>query len=154
MELKLKRIAPRDTYTIGRLFVDGARFCDTLEDKDRGLRKDMYDYEIQARKVYGETAIPKGRYLIDMDTVSQKYAAVPWYQSLCGGKMPRVLNVPGFTGILIHPGNTALDTFGCILVGENKVKGKVLNSRDTFARLYRVLAASRARGEHIWLTIE
>ena len=78
---------------------------------------------IQKKKVYGETAIPTGIYKLEMNVVSPKYSLVKWYQDLCKGKMPRLLNVPGFEGVLIHPGNTPLDTFGCVLVGDNKVKG-------------------------------
>lgn len=154
MELKLKRIAKKETYTIGRLFSNGLYVCDTLEDKDRGLRQDMSAAEISDRKVYGETAIPAGRYRIDMETVSKKFKLVPWYQQICGGKVPRLVNVPGFEGILIHPGNTALDCYGCILVGENKAVGKVLYSRTTFARVYNILRKAHDAGEEIWITID
>lgn len=154
MEVLLKRVAPRETYTIGRLLVNGVPFCDTLEDKDRGLQQGMSPDEIAALKVYGETAIPAGRYRIDMDTISNKYEANPWYQQLCGGRIPRLVNVPGFQGILIHPGNTAIDSYGCILVGENKAVGKVLNSRVTFAALYKTMETAHTAGEEIWITIE
>lgn len=156
MELVLLRSARKETYTIGRLIIDGLNMtlCDTLEDKDRGLTQDMAPEQISAVKIYGETAIPAGRYRIDMDTVSKKYEAIDWYKQLCGGKLPRLVNVPGFEGILIHPGNTALDSYGCILVGENKAVGKVLYSRVTFARVYAVLKQARDAGEEIWITIK
>ena len=67
--------------------------------------------------------------------------------------MPRILNVPGFDGVLIHPGNTALDTFSCILVGENRIKGKVINSKETFKNLYKKMKAANDRGEKIILEI-
>lgn len=140
MELTLRRIAKRDRYTIGKLYIDGQYFCDTLEDKDRGWEKGITPLsQIQKEKVYGESAIPTGRYRINMDTVSPKYSKSAFYQTLCGGKVPRIENVPGFDGILIHSGNGPEDTYGCILVGENKTIGKVLNSKATFTRLYNYL---------------
>ena len=107
MKLELERKWPKATYTIGRLYVDGVFFCNTLEDRDRGLNQsDDLNY-IKSRKVYGETAVPKGEYLVDMNVTSPKYAAVSWYHQLCLGKMPRLRDVPGFDGILIHPGRTS-----------------------------------------------
>lgn len=154
MELTLKRVAPRATYTIGRLFVNNIRFCDTVEDADRGLSQDMSPAEIATVKVYGETAIPKGRYRIDMETVSAKYGENSFYKRVCGGRVPRLMNVPGFQGVLIHAGNTALDSYGCIIVGENKAVGKVLNSRVTCEALYKTMQTAHAAGEEIWITIE
>ena len=153
MRLKIDRRWKKETYTIGRMYVDGVFFCHTLEDRDRGLRRTDSLSEIKAKKVYGETAIPTGTYAIRMDVVSPKYSAVAWYQNLCGGKMPRVVAVPGFEGILIHPGNTALDTLGCILVGNNTKVGQVTSSRDTFKALYRKMKAEIDRGETITLDI-
>ena len=135
MRLKLIRRYKKDTYTIGQLLVDGAFLCNTLEDKDRGLTQDMTLPVIKAAKVYGETAIPAGVYDIDMETRSPKYAGVEWYRKLNGGYMPTICEVPGYTRVLIHPGNTPLDTMGCVLVGQNKVKGQVVNSRATFANV-------------------
>lgn len=151
--LKLIRLYKKATYTIGNLLVDGAFFCDTLEDKDRGLTQDMPLPIIEAAKVYGETAIPAGVYDIDMETRSPKYSEVEWYRKLNGGYMPTVCEVPGFTRVLIHPGNKPLDTMGCILVGENKVKGQLVNSRATFAKLYKLMKAAHDRGEDIILQI-
>ena len=153
MKLKLVRKWKRDTYTIGILYIDGIRFCETCEDRDRGLKQSDAISSIKARKVYGETAIPTGAYEVRMDIVSPKYSAVLWYQSLCGGRMPRIMNVPGFDGVLIHPGNSALDSYGCILVGRNKVKGGLTQSRDTFKALYAKMKASSDRGEKITLEI-
>ncbi len=154
MQLKLKRIAKKTTYTIGRLFVDGVRFCDTLEDTDRGLKQTDAPAAIAARKVYGETAIPTGTYTVAMNTVSPKYSAVSWYKKLNGGKMPRLLRVPGYEGVLIHPGNSALDTLGCVLVGRNTVVGRLTQSRSTFESLYKKMRAAADAGETITLTIE
>lgn len=141
MELKLKRIARRDTYTIGRLYVDGKYFCDTIEDKDRGLRQTLSVEENLARKKRGETAIPTGRYIVTLGVRSPRFGAKKQYE-FCKGYLPRLLSVPAFDGVLIHIGNTAKDSEGCILVGENKAVGKVLNSAATFRRLYDVLKKS------------
>ena len=153
MILQIERRWKKATYTIGRLYVDGEYFCNTLEDKDRGLRADASLSELKIRKVPGETAIPAGTYRVSMNTISPKYAAVDWYQKLCGGKMPRLINVPAFSGILFHPGTTALDTRGCILVGENTKVGALTNSRETFRKLYLKLQEADSRGELIMLHI-
>ena len=150
MQLKLKRIAKRDTYTIGRLYVDGVRFCDTIEDKDRGLTQGMARAAIKRVKVQNETAIPTGTYLVTLGVKSPRLSQKNAYD-FCNGYVPRLVNVPGFEGVLIHIGNTAKDSAGCILVGENKVVGKVVNSTETFHRLYDVL--KRAKGS-IYITIE
>ena len=150
MELRLKRIAKRETYTIGRLYVDGVRFCDTIEDKDRGLRQDLPLSVNTKRKVKNETAIPVGKYRVTLGIKSPRLSKNKNYD-FCGGCVPRLINVPAFDGILIHIGNTAKDSAGCILVGENKEVGKVLNSTQTFHRLYDVLR--KAKGE-IYITIE
>lgn len=154
MKLTNDRKYPRETYTIGRLYVDGEYFCNTLEDRDRGLKQTDSLSSIKARKVYGETAIPKGTYRIDMETVSPKYSAVAYYKKLNGGKMPRIKNVPGYEGVLIHPGNTALDTLGCVLVGRNTKVGQLTSSRATFEELYKKMLAAHRRGEEIWLEIK
>ena len=156
MKLELERRWKKATYTIGRLYVDGVYFCNTLEDRDRGLKQTDPVTYIKARKVYGETAIPTGTYGVSMITTSPKYAAVPWYWKLCQGKMPRLLSVPGFEGILIHPGgsNGPLDTLGCILVGKNTKVGKLTESKATFQKLYKAMAAAIQKGEEISIVIE
>lgn len=153
MEIKVKRIAKKEAYTIGKMYVDGAYVCDTLEDKDRGLTSNMSIAQICGVKVHGETAIPTGRYLVDMKTVSPRFGGRAQYQ-FCKGILPRLCNTPGYQGVLIHIGNKAQDTDGCILVGENKAVGQVLNSTATFKRLYPILKAADERGEQIWITIE
>ena len=154
LELLLDRKYRKETYTIGDLYVDGEWFCNTLEDKDRGLSQTMPLEEIKENKVYGETAIPTGRYEVRMDVVSPKYNGVKWYKDNFGGRMPRLESVKGFSGILIHSGNTALDSYGCILVGMNKAKGKVLDSRATFQKLWKVLEQARKAGKTIYLTVQ
>ena len=153
MKLKIDRKWRKGTYTVGILYVDGVRFCETLEDKDRGLFQGDTLSVIKSTKVYGETAIPVGQYKVAMDILSPKYSAVAWYKELCGGKMPRLLDVPGFEGILIHPGNTALDSYGCILVGRNTKVGQVTESKATFKKLYKKMRDAHNRGETITITI-
>ena len=150
MELKLKRIAKRDTYTIGKLFIDGVHFCDTLEDTDRGLTQDMSLPVIRAKKRAGVTAIPTGTYKVTLKVQSPRFSKKEMY-AFCNGYLPRLINVTGFEGVLIHVGNTARDTEGCILVGRNTQVGKVLESRVTFQRLYEKLKA--AEGD-IYIKIE
>ena len=154
MEIKVDRKWKKDTYTIGNLYINGKLFCNTLEDKDRGLKQTDSPMSIQQRKVYGETAIPAGRYEIAMNIVSPKYSAVKWYKDLCDGKVPRLLNVPGFEGVLMHTGNTALDSYGCVLIGKNTVKGKITQSKDTFKELYKEMKSAYDKGERIYITIE
>ena len=154
LELLLDRKYKKETYTIGNLYVDGEWFCNSMEDKDRGLSQTMSVEEIKETKVYGETAIPTGRYEVRMDIVSPKYNGVKWYKDNFGGRMPRLESVKGFSGILIHSGNTALDSNGCILVGMNKAKGKVLDSRATFQKLWKVLEQARKAGKKIYLTVK
>lgn len=153
MELKLKRIALRDTYTIGRLYVDNHYFCDTLEDRVRDINKDGDLNDIGEGKVYGKTAIPYGRYEITMKVQSPKYSQRASY-AWCKGYLPRLLNVPHFDGILIHAGNTSEDSSGCVLCGENKVKGQVINSMATLKRLIPMLKRASDNNEKIWITIE
>lgn len=153
MEIKLKRIARKPGYTIGKLYADKQYVCDTLEDKDRGLTSHMSDAQICGMKVHGETAIPTGRYLIDMKSVSPRFGGRQQYK-FCGGRLPRIMGVPGYSGVLIHCGNTAKDTEGCILVGENKKVGMVMNSTQTLKRLYPLLKEADSRGERIYISIE
>ncbi len=134
MKLELKRIALRPTYTIGRLYVDGQYWCDTLEDRVRDLSKE--------RKVPGKTAIPAGTYEVVVN-ISPKFKRL----------LPRLLRVPHFDGILIHRGNTANDSAGCILPGENKVVGKVINSTYWEKRITDHLLAAQNRNEDIKITV-
>lgn len=138
MIITLKRIAKKDTYTIGKLFIGGEYFCDTIEDKDRDLDDSMSVDEIKENKVYGETAIPYGTYKVRI-TYSPKFKKI----------MPLLENVKGFEGIRIHSGNTAKDSLGCIIVGENKKKGMVINSRSTYKKLMKLIGNT----SNIFITI-
>lgn len=153
MKLLLKRIFKGSNYTIGKLFINGIYECDTIEDQDRGLTSQMTLEEIKAKKVYGVTAIPTGTYSINMTTVSPKFKDRVWAKPY-KGILPRLENVKGYEGVLIHVGNKAQDSLGCILVGENKIKGQVINSTATFYELMTVLLKAQSVGEVIELTIE
>ena len=153
MKLKVERRWPKATYTIGRLYIDGIYYCDTLEDRDRGLKQTDPPTYISSRKVAGETAIPKGTYGVAMNVTSPKYAGVAWYYNFCRGKMPRLLAVPGFDGILIHPGSDALSTRGCLLVGKNTKVGKLTESKACFQEVYKLMKAAADKGEKISIEI-
>ena len=152
MELILKRIAKRKTYTIGRLYIrqqvmdeylpgtEDKYFCDTLEPTWR-------DYANGAYKVKGRSAIPEGRYAV---VISYSPKFKQWLPILLGG--------PEFNkqwqGIRIHAGNTAKDTEGCILVGQNREVGKVLDSRKWLYELKQKIVEAKDRGEAVWITIK
>lgn len=132
MNITVKRIFKGPKYTIGKLSIDGHYFCDTLEDTVRPA----------GVKIPGRTAIPAGKYQIEI-TESIRFNRL----------MPIIKDVPGFTGVLIHAGNTAEDTEGCILVGRNRVKGKVLDSRETFQKLFKILIVAVRGGENLEIEI-
>ena len=150
MELTLKRIARKETYTIGHLYIDGKYFCDTIEDKDRGLRQDLPASVNKAKKKDKETAIPTGRYKVTLAVKSPKMSQRPAYD-FCNGYVPRLINVPAFEGVLIHIGNTARDSAGCILVGKNTQVGKVLESTATFKEFYQRLKEAK---DNIYITVK
>lgn len=152
MKLTLIRSALKAKYTIGHLYVDDAYFCDTIEDRDRGLSATMTHDEIMAVKVKSETAIPLGTYKVSMAITSPKFSLKKDYQ-WCKGRLPRLLGVPGFEGILIHAGRTQNSSAGCIIVGKNKVVGAVVESMDTIRKLWGKLDAAYKRGEEITIQI-
>ena len=151
MELILERIAKKKTYTIGRLYMAketdgdkpspghpltrGTQICDTLEPAWR-------DYRNGARKLKGRSAIPEGRYAV---VISYSPKLKQW--------LPILLGVPMFSGIRIHAGNTASDTEGCILVGQNLKVGMVLNSNTWLKRLKDMIVEAKDRGEAVWITV-
>lgn len=153
MELLLKRVDLQDTYTIGKLYVNSTYFCDTIEDKVRDLNKDGDLNDVGEGKMPSLTAIPYGKYEITLKVQSPKYSLKSNY-SWCGGYLPRLINVLHFDGILIHAGNTAEDSAGCIIIGENKVKGQVINSMVTLKKLYPILKEASDKNEKIWIKIE
>ena len=133
MELTLRRKFKGPAYTIGDLSINGKFFCNTIEDAVRNLPTICPDTPrgkscTCKEKVYARTAIPAGKYKITLE-----------YSPRFKRRMPYLHDVPHFLGILIHSGNTEADSAGCIIVGENTAKGRVLNSRATFGRLYALL---------------
>lgn len=142
MKLLLKRIALRQDYTIGRLYVDGAYQCDTLEPPVRDLNRNGV-FDNGEKKVAGHTAIPYGTYDVVVN-ISPKFKRL----------LPRLLRVPQFDGVLIHRGNAVKDTAGCILVGENKAVGKVLNSTYWEKRITEMLLDAQNKGEDIKITVQ
>jgi hypothetical protein len=142
MKLELHRKFLGEEYTIGDLLINGVFFCNVLEDKVRDLDKDGDLDESGETKVFGKTAIPYGTYQIDI-TYSERFKRL----------LPLLENVKGFDGIRIHPGNTAVDTHGCLLVGINSQKGMVTYSKKTFDKLFPVLAAAHEVRESIFITI-
>ena len=153
MELIVDRKWKKQSYTISNLTIDGKWFCNVLEDKDRSLDSSMSIAKIRELKKPSITAIPRGTYEITLDIISPKYSTNSFYKQVCNGKVPRLLNVKGFEGILIHAGNTDKDSDGCLLVGLNKVKGQVVNSRETFKELYKLLKDKHDKGEKITIKI-
>lgn len=143
MELGLNRFQHTETTTLGVLSIDGKVECYTVEDRVR-VDPDPSTPQNEA-KVYGETAIPAGRYRVVMN-MSPRFKKV----------MPRLLDVPGFTGILIHGGNTHKDTFGCILVGQALSGDKIKPGTSTPAvrALYAKIQSAIDRGEEVWITIK
>lgn len=139
MKLTLKRIALRPTYTIGKLYIDDAYFCDTLEDAVRDTNKSG-KFDNGEQKIKGKTAIPYGTYEI-------KWTYSPRFKKYT----PQLMNVPSFEGIRIHSGNSSDHTEGCLLLGENKQVGKVLNSRATINKFYPIIKEACSNGK---VTIE
>jgi hypothetical protein len=135
MKLLLERTTYTDNSTIGKLYINGVFQCFTLEDKDRNL-------EQQGEKVYGETAIPRG-----------KYDVVITYSKRFRTELPLLVDVPQFEGIRIHPGNFSGDTEGCILVGSGTAPDRLFNSRAAFNALFQRLEVAYAKGEEITIEV-
>lgn len=141
MILKLERKYFKDTYTIGNLYVDGTFFSNTLEDKNRDLNKNG-KFDNGEKKISGETCIPFGTYKVVVN-MSPRFKR----------ELPRLLDVPSFDGVLIHRGNSAADTEGCILVGENKVVGKVINSTFYEKKLTAIIKEAISKGEEVTIEV-
>jgi len=138
MKLKLERVQRSPVCTIGSLTIDGAWQCWTLEDPVR----EVPGMPVEKWKVYGETAIPFGTYKVDI-TMSARFKRM----------LPILLDVPGFSGIRIHPGNTAVDTEGCLLPGEQRFAHSVGRSQLAFQALFVHLWGARQRREAISIEI-
>lgn len=153
MDILIKRIARKQKYTIGKLYIDGVYFSDTLEDRDRGLKQSMPLDEIKKLKIPKQTAIPTGTYKVTTNVVSPRFSKKAFYMETCSGRVPRILNVPGFDGILIHVGDgpRAQDlTEGCVLIGQNKIVGQLINGKEIFKKFVNKLKDSK----NITLTIQ
>lgn len=142
MEIKVVRRYFKEEYTIGNVFVDGKWFSNSLEDKDRGLTDDMPLSQIKKIKVYAKTAIPYGRYEVKSYFWPKYRKVYPWLQ-----------NVKGFTGILMHTGRTADHSSGCLLLGENKIKGGLINGEKYVRKLTEMIQECEKRGEKVYITI-
>lgn len=157
MELIVDRKWKKQSYTISNLTIDGKWFCNVLEDADRGLDDSMSLAKIKELKKPSITAIPKGTYEITLDIDSPKFGSKPFYKQVCNGKLPRLLNVKGFEGILIHVGDGPRGadlSSGCLLCGYNKVKGQLRDGKEVFKKLYSLLKEAKSRGEKLTITIK
>jgi len=142
MELELTRSVKTNKSTIGELKINGVFECFILEDKDRGLRKDMPISELLVMKIKTKTAIPAGRYEIVV-SFSDKFQKM----------LPLLLDVPAFAGIRIHPGNTDANTEGCLLPGKTKSPDMIGSSRVAFTALFDKIKAALQR-EKIFITVK
>ncbi len=146
VRILIQRIARKDGYTIGHLYVNGLYVCDTLENTERGLCRKMAPEIIREQKAKGDTAIPQGVYKVTIDVESPVYSASAFMDEFAnGGRVPLIEDVPEFEGILILPGSTVDDTYGGIIVGYNTAPGQLTKSYGTFIRLYALL--HDAKGE-------
>jgi hypothetical protein len=141
MKLELKRIALKPNYTIGKLFINGTYYCDTIEDKVIDLNKNG-KFDDGLSKVMHQTAIPYGTFKVVVN-----------YSPKFKRELPRLLDVPYFEGILIHNGNDQNSSSGCIIVGENKTVGKVTNSTFYMNNLTARIKDAQNKGETITITI-
>lgn len=146
MEILVERKWKKPNYTVGNLYINGKWIANTLEDTDRGLKDSMSMAEIKAIKKPKITAIPTGTYEVTLNVVSPKFSKYPFYNSINGGRVPRLLNVKGFEGILIHvmdgPKGAELSE-GCIGVGRNLIKGGLLQGKEYYKKLYAILKNSK-----------
>jgi len=142
MKIELHRKWRKKGYSIGILYIDGKRICETLEDEDRGLFEDMSLSDIRRVKVKGETAIPVGRYQITW-TYSPRFRKM----------LPLLNSVPGYEGIRIHSGNKARDTEGCILCGSNTEVGTVTNSRYWTGKVNALIERAIKAKEEVTISI-
>lgn len=140
MKIVVHRKWPRANYCVGIMYIDGKRFCETLEDRIVDVNKNGR-FDGTEKKVFGESAIPYG-----------KYKVIYNYSPKFKRKLPRLLDVPHFDGVLIHSGNTAKDSAGCILIGRNTSVGRLTESRIYSDKLNKLIEAAQAKGEPI--TIE
>lgn len=154
MKVNVVRRYNNSKYCIGDLYVDGVWISNTIEDTDRGLDNSMSVSDIKKKKVYAQTAIPTGTYDLTIDIISPKFYQKPYYKSFCNGYVPRVLNVKGFDGILIHKGVNQNSSAGCLIVGYNTIKGQVTNTQQAFEKLYKLFKQAKNKKEKMTITYE
>ena len=142
MELKLERKYRSNNYCIDKLYINGKYFSDALEDPDRGLTDSMNLEEIKRIKVKGDTCIPYGTYNVTI-TYSPRFKR----------NLPLINNVKGFEGIRVHNGNIPQHTEGCVLLGFNKIKGQVINSKDTVNKFINIVQKALNKGEKVTIEI-
>ena len=133
---------PNLEYTPGVLYINDVRFCDTLEDFDRELTQSMTLYQIKKVKVFGETAIPYGKYKVIVSH-SPKFKK----------RLPLLLAVPGFAGIRIHGGRSITNTHGCVLVGINEGTGYMTQSKEYLEKLIQLIEEATKRKEQVFIEI-
>lgn len=160
--LEVRRVFNSKTngYSISHLYWNGERLVnskgkglDVVEDVDRGLDQSMKPEEIKKKKIYAKTAIPVGTYKLSLDIVSPKFSKDSFYRNVCDSKVPRLLSVPGYDGILIHCGNSAKGSAGCLLVGRNTIKGSVTESKNSFTDLCKMyLLPNKKAGIRVVIT--
>jgi len=139
MHIRLERIYNCANYCIGHLYADKEFVCDTIEDTDRGLDESWSLEQIKKVKVQNKTAIPTGTYRVTINVVSPKFSKKDYYKKHDGGRLPRLLSVKGFEGILIHRGVNEKSSAGCLIVGYNKIKGAVVDSQRAYEKLYSIM---------------
>ena len=155
MELILNRKYKKEDYCIGELYANGVFFSNTLEDTVRDINKNG-KFDGLETKIKGETAIPYGTYNISLDVSSPKFSKYSFYQEVCNGKLPRLLNVPSFEGVLIHvaDGPKGADLLeGCIGIGKNNIVGGLTNGKEYFKKLYKLLYEAKLNNEEITIKI-
>jgi len=142
LELLLNRIYYAPTYTIGKFYIDGVYFCDTIEDVNRDLNKDGDLTDLGESKIQDKTCIPFGRYkvIVNMSTRFKRL-------------LPRILNVPSFDGILIHNGHDENSSSGCIILGKNTEKGGVTGGTIYMNKLTNLLLEEQ-ESKDIYITIK
>lgn len=153
MKILVKRTFNNKLYCISHIYVDDVYVCDAIEDTDRGLDNSMSVSDIKKIKVYSQTAIPTGTYDLTLNVVSPKFVQKPYYSKFCGGRLPRLLNVPGFDGILMHRGKDEKSSAGCIILGYNTIKGQMTNSQQAFEKFYKILEEANKKKEKITIEI-
>lgn len=141
MELLLKRKYLKNNYTIGDLYIDNKFYCNILEDTVRDFNKDG-TFNCGELKISGHTAIPYGEYEIKV-TYSNKF----------NRELPLLLDVKHFAGIRIHRGNTVDDSSGCLLPGENKKEGTVVNSTKYEIELTKLIKECNTKKEKVIIKI-